>query len=167
MLFRLFILHLTLLIKDSFKGKITMIQYRKATDKDFELALQIKSRSIKIYIDKIWGWDDTVQLEYHRNDFNPATLQIILDNEGHEIGLLDVREDDDLIYIKSILIDHSAQGKGIGTQILTKIIQQSAESNKKIELQVYKINEKARKLYERLGFKIIGQTELHYQMAYN
>lgn len=144
-----------------------MIQYRKATDKDFELALQIKSRSIKIYIDKIWGWDDTVQLEYHRNDFNPATLQIILDNHGHEIGLLDVREDDGLIYIKSILIDHSAQGKGIGTQILTKIIQQSAQSNKKIELQVYKINEKARKLYERLGFKIIGQTELHYQMAYN
>lgn len=144
-----------------------MIQYRKATDKDFELALQIKSRSIKIYIDKIWGWDDTVQLEYHRNDFNPATLQIILDNHGYEIGLLDVREDDGLIYIKSILIDHSAQGKGIGTHILTKIIQQSAQSNKKIELQVYKINEKARKLYERLGFKIIGQTELHYQMAYN
>lgn len=167
MLFRLFILHLTLLIENSFKGKITMIQYRKATDKDFELALQIKSRSIKIYIDKIWGWDDIVQLEYHRNDFNPATLQIILDNHGHEIGLLDIREDDGLIYIKSILIDHSAQGKGIGTQILTKIIQQSAQSNKKIELQVYKINEKARKLYERLGFKIIGQTELHYQMAYN
>lgn len=144
-----------------------MIEYRKATNKDFKLALQIKSRSIRIYIHAIWGWDDNVQLDYHKKDFDPETIRIVLDALGNEIGLLDVRENGDIIYIKSILLDHSAQGKGIGTQILSEIIQQSNLSDKRIELQVYKINEKAKKLYERLGFRIIGETELHYQMAYN
>jgi ribosomal protein S18 acetylase RimI-like enzyme len=141
-----------------------MVKFRDATDADFELAFQIKENSIKPYIEKIWGWDDKVQREYHKNDFKPEHIQIILDNNNNEIGLLNTTEDNESIYIKSILIHHAAQGTGIGTKIITAIIERSRLTNKRIELQVFKINERAKGLYEKLGFVTIGQTEWHYQM---
>ena len=38
---------------------------------------------------------------------------------------------------------------------------------KNIKLQVFKINEKAIKLYERIGFKKIDKTKTHYVMIKN
>ena len=35
---------------------------------------------------------------------------------------------------------------------------------KPLQLQVFKINDRARALYERFGFETIGQTEHHIQM---
>ncbi len=144
-----------------------MIRYRKATDTDFELTFQIKTHSIRPYVETIWSWDDQVQLDYHVKDFKPENIQIILDNNDKEIGLINVTENDELTYIKSILIHSSAQGKGVGTKVTTDIIQRSRLANKRVELQVFKINKLARVLYEKLGFKITGQTDLHYKMTCN
>ncbi len=143
-----------------------MIKYRPATTADFELTLQLKAHSIKPYISEIWGWDDAVQLEYHKHDFVAEHMQIILDRHDQEIGLIDKVETRKLIFIKSILIDHSVQRNGIGTKVMNDIIQHALLADKPIELQVFKINIIAKKFYEKLGFIIKGSTALHYQMIY-
>lgn len=143
-----------------------MISYRQATDSDFELAFQIKLDSIKPYIQKIWGWNHGVQLDFHKKDFKPEQMQIILDESGQEIGLLNKVETNQSIYLLNLLICNVAQGKGIGTNILKDIIHQSRLTNKKIELRVFKINDGAKRLYQKLGFTVIAETEFHYQMTF-
>ena len=144
-----------------------MINYRQATNSDFELTFQIKSDSIKPYIEKIWGWNYELQLDFHKKDFKPAQIQIILDESGQEIGLLNKVETDQSIHLLNLLIRDTAQGKGIGTNILKDMILQSRLTNRKIELQVFKINDGARRLYQKLGFSIIAETEFHYQMTFH
>jgi ribosomal protein S18 acetylase RimI-like enzyme len=143
---------------------MAMIKYRKAVAADFELIFQIKVNSIKPYVDEIWGWENNVQLEYHRKDFYPENILIVSDFNDNEVGFVDTVEYEESIFIKSILIHHSAQGNGLGTKIITDLIQESSVKNKPIALKVFKINKRARKLYEKLGFKIVGQTTFHHQM---
>jgi len=57
-----------------YKISIGMINFRNATNADFNLAFQIKKTSIKPCIEKIWGWDDGVQLDFHTKDFKPRKL---------------------------------------------------------------------------------------------
>jgi ribosomal protein S18 acetylase RimI-like enzyme len=138
--------------------------FRDATDSDFELTWQIKTMSIKPYIEQIWGWDNEVQREFHRKDFKPHQIKIISDGDGNDIGLLNTTEDEAGLYINNILISEHAQGQGIGTVVLKILINQTRSKNKRIALQVLKVNERAKRLYESLGFNMTGQTEFHYQM---
>lgn len=50
----------------------------------------------------------------------------------------------------------------IKTAVLKEILFEHKGQN--IELQVFKINEKAIKLYEKVGFKKSNETETHYIM---
>lgn len=143
-----------------------MISFRNAGAADFDLIFEIKKHSIKPYVEKIWGWDEGVQLNHHTRDFAPDHIRVIL-NDDREIGILDVVETADSICINSILIHETAQGNGVGTQIVSGIIQQANQRNKAVQLQVFKINHRAKKLYEKLGFVICGQTDIHYQMTKN
>ncbi len=138
---------------------------RSATSADIELTYQIKKLSIKPYVEKVWGWNEEVQYNFHLKEFNPGEIRIITGKNGEEIGLLCVVEDENCLYIKSILIVSNAQGRGTGTEILTKLIEQAKLTSRRIELQVLKVNIRAKRLYEVLGFGVITQTELHYQMA--
>jgi len=143
-----------------------MISYRQAEENDFDLTLKIKSRSIRQYIEQIWGWDDHAQLAYHKKQFNPKHLKIIL-YHNTEVGLIDMEETIDTFFLANILVDQDFQGQGIGKSVMKDIIEQATQQNKKIELQVFKINTRAKKLYEKLGFNITGETDLHYKMRYD
>lgn len=143
-----------------------MIHFRDATAADFNLAFEIKKASIKPYIEIIWGWDEHIQLDFHARDFAPEQTQILVDEQGNDVGLLVVTDDEKTIHINNLLIVNRAQGKGIGTFVLSKFITRAKLSGKSIKLQVFKINPRAKALYEKLGFKTAGQTEFHTQMEF-
>jgi RimJ/RimL family protein N-acetyltransferase len=114
----------------------------------------------------IWGWNDEAQLDFHKKDFDPRQITILVDQDHNAVGLLNVTEDEAVLTIKSILICEKAQGGGIGTEVIARLIEQARSTNKRLEMQVLKVNARAKKLYERLGFKTTGETEFHYQMAF-
>lgn len=137
------------------------IEYRKATENDIPSTYSIKERSTKYLIDQIWGWDNNFQLDYHIKNFLPNKTQIII-YDSREVGFLVVERYSNKIFIENILIAPTFQAKGIGTKILTDII--TEVTDKKVELQVLKINERAKQLYDRLGSQTYEQTDLHYKM---
>ena len=64
--------------------------------------------------------------------------------------------------IGNICVKPEYQNKGIGTAILKEIIFENKEKN--IKLQTFKINERAIKLYEKIGFEKINENKTHYIM---
>ncbi|MGK7391404.1 MAG: GNAT family N-acetyltransferase [Candidatus Cyclobacteriaceae bacterium M2_1C_046] len=74
------------------------------------------------------------------------------------IGLLKKAENDSSVEIIQIQIEPDYQGKGIGQYLIRKIIDDAALLKKAVSLSVLKANP-ARKLYERLGFKIVDEDE--------
>jgi len=83
--------------------------------------------------------------------------RIILLQDEH-IGLLKVDEKENSVEIVQVQIDPAYQGKGIGQQVIQTVIENARSNNKQISLSVLKEN-KAKALYLRLGFSIVGEDD--------
>tara|TARA_R110001583_G_scaffold11973_2_gene53372 strand:- start:47 stop:409 length:363 start_codon:yes stop_codon:yes gene_type:complete len=117
-------------------------------------------------VTKIWGWDESYQREIHKQKFVASETEIIIYNE-QEIGILIVKESGNEIYLQSILIEKKFQNLGIGRMIMERIIERANSVKKPIRLQVFKVNLKAQRFYEKLGFEKISEMENHIGMKKN
>ena len=80
--------------------------------------------------------------------------------DGHAIGYLGVSERESAVFIDQVEITPKYQGRGIGTALINDLLARG----RPVELGVLKMNGDARRLYERLGFRVTGETERHYHM---
>ena len=110
-----------------------------------------------------WGkWDEEWQSARFRDNFDPSDYQIIV-VDGRDAGEIILADRESELYIASILILPEYQGHGIGTAIIRDILARADQRGLPVALQVLKVNP-ARRLYERLGFAVIGETDTHYLM---
>lgn len=139
--------------------------FRKCTLEDFDFLLKLKKENFKWYVDNIWGWRDEDQKQRLKQDLEEHLEQkriIIINNKMVGSYSVHTTENGDL-FINEISILKEYQNKGIGRKILEEQLKKNHEKGIRTILQVFKDNP-AKKLYERLGFKVYGETETHYQM---
>lgn len=136
---------------------------RAAKTSDLELTYRIKSKSIKPYVEKIWGWNESNQRKIHNQSFNANDTKLI---EYHKqyIGFLVIKETDNEIYIENLLIEMEFQNLGIGKTIMEQIVESADFKKKRIRLKVFKINTKAQRFYENFGLEKISEMENHIEM---
>jgi len=130
---------------------------RTATLNDFILTLNIKAHSIKKYVEQIWGWDDKIQFNYHKNNFQPELISIILLG-NIEIGYVELKETSESIDIVNLLISEQFQNQKIGSTILLSLTKLATNKKKILKLEVFKINTKAISFYTNSGFELTGET---------
>ena len=136
---------------------------RRATEADFALLWSLHVATMKEYVAETWGWDDAVQQRmFHERRKTLLGVNVIC-LDGKDIGWLHVRRESDAIHIDTIAIHPSHQRQGFGTSILHELIAEADRSRLPVRLQFLKVNP-VRRLYERLGFRISGETSSHYQM---
>lgn len=100
------------------------------------------------YVEPIYGWHDDVQRAYHEDWFDPERLSIIEDDDGRTVGVLDVIDEGDHLYLSRIEILPEAQGQGLGTSVVEGLLRQG----RVVRSDVFSNNVRARRFYERLGF---------------
>jgi ribosomal protein S18 acetylase RimI-like enzyme len=79
------------------------------------------------------------------------------------VGCLIVKPDDGFTLLDEIFIEEEYRNLGIGTDIINNILNESSI----VCLWVYKLNEKAIRLYKRLGFEVLEDTKNRYYMKYS
>jgi ribosomal protein S18 acetylase RimI-like enzyme len=104
------------------------------------------------HIEDTWGWDDAWQRRDFQQRFERCAIQVI-ENDQSRIGSLWLKEDSATIFIADIQILPEWQGQRIGTAVLRGVIAQAMTSKRDVELVVLPVNERARRLYERMGFQ--------------
>lgn len=87
----------------------------------------------------------------------------LINIDGNIVGCILVENKDDGVIIDELYIEEKYRNNGIGTDLINNVI----SNNNIVYLWVYKLNVKAIKLYKRLGFKIIKETENRYYMQFN
>ena len=140
-----------------------MILYtlRKAEEKDFNVTHLIKLDAMKEYITQTWGWDEDLQTKFHNEEFYRDNIYMI-EVEGKPVGTVGINEIENEIVINRIYIFKEFQSKGLGSSILKKIIDENKD--KVVRLAVLKVNSKAKKLYDSLGFEVYGEGNEHWKM---
>lgn len=137
---------------------------RQATKADHDFLWDVKIAAEKQYVQRVFGWDEKVQRDYFERDFNPASTQII-QADGKDAGMLKVVERAAHLVLSHIELLPEFQMRGIGAQMIQRLIARAEASRKPIKLRVMKVNP-SKRLYERLGFQGVGETETHYLMEW-
>lgn len=134
---------------------------RKATVEDRERLYAIHREGMRPHVEQAWGWDEAFQRERFRQGFDPEATQVVL-ADGREVGFLRVEERERVVTLVQIFIGSSRRRRGIGTALLRDILARGLP----VRLRVLKVNDDARRLYERLGFRVIDETATHHHMRY-
>ena len=139
--------------------------FRECTLEDFDFLFDLKKQNFKWYVDKIWGWKDEEQKQRLKKDLEEHLAHkriILIENKSVGVYVVHTTENGDL-FINEISILKEYQNKGIGRKILKEQLKENHKKGIRTILQVFKENP-AKRLYEKLGFKVYGETETHYQM---
>ncbi len=116
------------------------------------------------YVTATWGpWDDAWQQDHFAGGW--PDLRLAIEVEGELAGFLDLDEQGPSVEIAALELAPRWQRQGIGSAIIRAVQARAAELERPVTLRVLKVNP-ARALYERLGFRQVGETPTHYQMAW-
>jgi len=135
---------------------------RPATPEDFEFMRRVGHEGLRPYIEPATGWDEAFHTARFRERFAPGRQQVIQAG-GRDAGYLDLVEDNDGVTVEGIYLDAPFRNRGLGTAILRQALERAEAGNKPVRLRVL-LRNPARRLYERLGFRVTATTETHFMM---
>jgi ribosomal protein S18 acetylase RimI-like enzyme len=127
---------------------------RPATSEDREFLFELYAQTMRDVVERTWGWDDSWQREDFERRFAACSVSVA-EIDGRRIGGLFLETRSDAFFIHEIQLLPDCQGRGIGTALLQGIVEQAQARNLPTELAVVEANERARRLYERLGFTVV------------
>lgn len=138
-----------------------MYELMDALEEHLELIKKYKLNTIMEYATDIEDEEKNKIIKYVNKHVKEdlKKYKIILTNSDI-IGCLLVVNYEDGIMLDEIYLEEDYRNQGIGSKILKKLINE----NDIIYLWVYKNNGKAIKLYTKLNFKIVNETDTRYFM---
>lgn len=118
-----------------------------------------------VVIEQFGAWDEAFQDQYFEAKWAIQNYQIV-EQDGLRIGAIWVSKETDHLWLREIQISPSYQNSGIGTKLLTMMMDEAARSGLPLRLRVLTAN-RAKTLYECLGFNVIGiHEDTHYWMEH-
>lgn len=97
--------------------------------------------------------------------FPDAEYDVIL-LDGRPVGRLWVGRTPEQIRLLDIALLPEAQGQGVGTLIVSSLIEEARASGKALRHMVFMLNPEAKRLYERLGFEPIEDFGAYLHMEW-
>jgi ribosomal protein S18 acetylase RimI-like enzyme len=143
-----------------------------AGDEPFLFELYASTRADELALS---NWDEPPRSQFlgmqfraqragYREMFPNAQFDLVLEN-GIAVGRIVVNVTDEEIRIVDLVVAATQRGRGVGTELLRRLLQQAAGANKPLRLQVLKGN-RAAQLYQRLGFTKTGESGSHEQFEW-
>ena len=138
------------------------LNLRPATVADYDFLFHVLKATMRDYVDQTWGWRESEQQARFADEFTPEHDRIIV-LAGVDIGVLAVEHRADEVFIDKLYILPAYQRRGIGTRLIRDVLAEASREGLPVRLRVLKVNP-ARRLYERLGFVVVDQTDPSYVM---
>ena len=109
-------------------------------------------------------FDDFWNTNILRQELENSNCRYLVAKENNEIiGFVGVLLNIDQAEIMNIVVKKDKRGLGIGKKLLKEIIELVKKNNlSKITLEVNSKNEAAKKMYENIGFEVIGIRKKYY-----
>ena len=141
---------------------LSTIQLRPATAADDEWLYHLHRAAMRERVEEVYGpWDDDQQRAYFAAGRAAGYRVEIITKRDEPVGTLRTTDNDDGgLDIGLIEVHPDHQSRGIGTEVIRRL---AVEASGDLTLQVMKRN-RARRLYERLGFVPVGETDTHLQL---
>lgn len=110
--------------------------------------------------------DDQFRLQHHHftTVFSNADF-LVVEKAGAPIGRLYLHRDDEGLLVVDIGLLPESRRQGFGRALMEWVVRQASDAGApKVWLHVLPQNLPARRLYERLGFVVVGEANVHMRM---
>ncbi|MBR0689074.1 GNAT family N-acetyltransferase [Bradyrhizobium manausense] len=141
------------------------IHLNAATAEHYQFALELYLLTMRPYTQELMVWDEAKQRASFATLWKLSEVRIVA-VDGREVGWLQVQESPTDVHLLQFFIAPDQQGSGIGTEVLRSLLPTWRAMAKPVLLTVLK-NNPARRLYERLGFSVVGDSGVKYEMKLN
>jgi GNAT superfamily N-acetyltransferase len=140
------------------------ISFRQALDQDFDYCKRLYFGEMEWIIEKL-HLDRAAQAASFQQQWDLTQVRIIA-LDGSDLGWLQTMTQEDELFVAQMFVDRPFQRRGIGTEVMKRLIGEAARVNQTMRLNVVKINPAVR-LYERLGFQVISEDDRKFYMKRN
>ncbi len=137
---------------------------RKATRQDLAFAWALYRASMKPLTEALLEWHEQRQHRMVKETLLAAGTSIVTIG-GSRANWLQVRETADEVYLAQLYIRLDWQNRGIGTAIVQRLCDRARRQGKAMRLDIMS-NNRARTLYDRLGFRPIARSKLKIKMQW-
>lgn len=141
-------------------------ELKKAEETDLEFLLRLRRATMDEYL-LSEGMDVSDEQHYLRIKYRFEDAKIVLVG-SQKVGLFKANfiAEKSRWYIHQVQILPQFQGSGIGRGLINELCAQASKDKYSVELSVLKCNP-AKRLYENLGFRVIGVNGTEYEMVYD
>lgn len=137
------------------------IAFRPASPQDFDYCAKLYFAGMEQIIREL-KLDIDAQVSSFQQQWEPAQVQLIT-LAGTDVGWLQSITAWDALFLAQLFVDASVQRRGIGTEVIRRMIGEASRTGRAVELAVVKINP-ALRLYEKLGFKVTHEDDHKFYM---
>jgi ribosomal protein S18 acetylase RimI-like enzyme len=116
-----------------------------------------------LFIATFGSWDEERHVRHTSECWDRGDISII-EVGGERVGMIQILDQTGFVEIGELQIQPSHQSRGIGSRILSDIVNQAHKRGKNVKLSVALKNERANEFYQRCGFRLVAQTETHNQL---
>jgi GNAT superfamily N-acetyltransferase len=126
------------------------VRLRPASESDREFFRETRRDG---FLPLVPDWDDAAMRAQADREFDELPVQII-EEGGAPIGYLCAVDRPDRVWLDEIVLVAAARGRGLGTALVERVIRDAEARGVPVRLGVLEHNP-ARRLYERLGFRVV------------
>ena len=139
--------------------------FRRVAPQDFDFCWSTYREAMKPLTAELMQWDEASQQRGIREALSDEDASILVAGDS-DAGWLHVTETRRDIHLGHLYLAPQQRNQGLGTKFLRWMGERATRKDKTFTLEVLK-NNRARGLYERLGFRIIETSPLKYTMQFS
>jgi ribosomal protein S18 acetylase RimI-like enzyme len=144
----------------------TALTLRRATVHDLDFAFQVLKATMREYVVGTWGtWREEESRRETAEQVSSGRTEVIELNQV-PIGVQLVDLPGTHIQLVQLYIAKEFQRRGIGTELVKRLLREARGSKLPVRLRVLAVNP-AKAFYERLGFVVVETTTGRYFMEWS
>jgi len=142
-------------------------------DSDFLFDLYAETRQHEV---EMFGWDAAAADGFLRMQFDvrsrsyalqyPQAVDSVISCSGQPAGRMIVDPADTAFVLIDIAISRAFRQKGIASKLIRSLQSDAAAACVPLTLHVDRTNHNAFSLYQKLGFEVSGENEIHFSMTW-
>jgi ribosomal protein S18 acetylase RimI-like enzyme len=137
---------------------------RPATPSDLDFCWLIYRDAMRPLTEALGPWNEASQKRLIADAVADSGTSILRHHED-DAGWLQVEETRHIVHLQQLFLLPELRNRGLGTSFLTWMKERAERKRKDLTLEVM-TNNPARRLYERLGFKVISTANNKITMRY-
>jgi ribosomal protein S18 acetylase RimI-like enzyme len=137
------------------------VAFRPAQPRDFDYCERLYFAEME-RINRELKLDRNLQVASFRRQWQVTQVRIIT-LDGADIGWLQSTTRDGALFLGQLFVEASRQRRGIGTEVMNRLIGDATRTLQAMTLGVVKSNS-AKRLYERVGFHVTHEDDRKFYM---